>query len=193
MAPMKATKTMKAMKAAKAMTKGGIVSELASATDMKKSDVSQLLGQLSEIGAKEVKATGKFVIPGLCMIKTRKKPATKAGKRMMFGKEVAIKAQPAKTVVKAFAGGIVSELASATDMKKSDVSQLLGQLSEIGAKEVKATGKFVIPGLCMIKTRKKPATKAGKRMMFGKEVAIKAQPAKTVVKAFAVSALKKQI
>ncbi|CAJ1351916.1 unnamed protein product [Effrenium voratum] len=103
MAPMKATKTMKAMKAAKAMTKGGIVSELATATDMKKSDVSQLLGQLSEIGAKEVKATGKFVIPGLCMIKTRKKPATKAGKRMMFGKEVAIKAQPAKTVVKAFA------------------------------------------------------------------------------------------
>ena len=81
---MKATKTMKAMKAAKAMTKGGIVSELASATDMKKSDVSQLLGQLSEIGVKEVKATGKFVIPGLCMIKTRKKPATKAGKRMMF-------------------------------------------------------------------------------------------------------------
>ncbi|CAJ1460036.1 unnamed protein product [Effrenium voratum] len=225
MAPMKATKTMKAMKAAKAMTKGGIVSELASATDMKKSEVSQLLGQLSEIGAKEVKATGKFVIPGLCMIKTRTKPATKAGKRMMFGKEVAIKAQPAKTVVKAFAvspslipsvadmapmkatktmkamkaakamtkGGIVSELASATDMKKSEVSQLLGQLSEIGAKEVKATGKFVIPGLCMIKTRTKPATKAGKRMMFGKEVAIKAQPAKTVVKAFAVSALKKQI
>ena len=81
---MKATKTMKAMKAAKAMTKGGIVSELASATDMKKSDVSQLLGQLSEMGAKEVKATGKFVIPGLCMIKTRTKPATKAGKRMMF-------------------------------------------------------------------------------------------------------------
>ena len=81
---MKATKTMKAMKAAKAMTKGGIVSELASATDMKKSEVSQLLGQLSEIGAKEVKATGKFVIPGLCMIKTRTKPATKAGKRMMF-------------------------------------------------------------------------------------------------------------
>ncbi|CAJ1423667.1 unnamed protein product, partial [Effrenium voratum] len=198
-----ATKTMKAMKAAKAMTKGGIVSELASATDMKKSEVSQLLGQLSEIGAKEVKATGKFVIPGLCMIKTRTKPATKAGKRMMFGKEVAIKAQPAKTATKTMKamkaakamtkGGIVSELASATDMKKSEVSQLLGQLSEIGAKEVKATGKFVIPGLCMIKTRTKPATKAGKRMMFGKEVAIKAQPAKTVVKAFAVSALKKQI
>ncbi|CAJ1351917.1 unnamed protein product, partial [Effrenium voratum] len=53
--PQRATKTMKAMKAAKAMTKGGIVSELATATDMKKSDVSQLLGQLSEIGAKEVK------------------------------------------------------------------------------------------------------------------------------------------
>ena len=87
----------------------------------------------------------------------------------------------------------MSELASATDLKKSDVSQLLGQLSEIGAKEVKSTGKFVIPGLCMIKTRQKPATKGGKRMMFGQEVSIKAQPAKTVVKAFPVSALKKQI
>ncbi|CAJ1335503.1 unnamed protein product, partial [Effrenium voratum] len=91
MAPMKATKTMKAMRATKALTKGSIVTELASATDMKKSDVSQLLGQLSEMGAKEVKAIGKFVIPGLCMIKTRTKPATKVGKQMMFGKEVAIK------------------------------------------------------------------------------------------------------
>ena len=40
----------------------------------------------------------------------------------------------------------------------------------------------------MIKTRKKAATKAGKRMMFGKEVIVKAKPAKTVVKAFPVAA-----
>ena len=41
-----------------------------------------------------------------------------------------------------------------------------------------------------IKTRKKPATKAGKREMFGKVVLVKAKPAKTVVKAFAAKALK---
>merc|ERR1719148_569490 len=45
----------------------------------------------------------------------------------------------------------------------------------------------------MTKTRVKPARKAGKRMAFGKEVMVKAQPAKTVVKAFPVSALKKSI
>ena len=41
-----------------------------------------------------------------------------------------------------------------------------------------------------IKTRKKPATKAAKREMFGKVVLVKAKPAKTVVKAFAAKALK---
>ena len=44
----------------------------------------------------------------------------------------------------------------------------------------------------MIKTHKKAATKAGTRLMFGKEVQIKAQPAKTVVKAYPVAAVKKQ-
>ena len=44
----------------------------------------------------------------------------------------------------------------------------------------------------MIKTRQKPATKAGKRQMFGKEVLVKAQPAKTVVKAYPVKAVKAQ-
>eukprot|EP00439_Symbiodinium_sp_Y106_P005976 s15623_g1.t1 len=50
--------------------------------------------------------------------------------------------------------------------------------------------KFVLPGLCMIKTRQKPATKGGTRMMFGKEVQVKAQKAKTVVKATPLAALK---
>ena len=45
----------------------------------------------------------------------------------------------------------------------------------------------------MIKTRQKPATKAGKKLMFGKEVMVKAQPAKTVVKASPVAALESQI
>ena len=39
----------------------------------------------------------------------------------------------------------------------------------------------------------KPATKAGVRMAFGQEIKVKAKPAKTVVKAFPVAALKSQI
>ena len=58
---------------------------------------------------------------------------------------------------------------------------------------MKSAGKFVVPGLVMIKTKRKPATKACKKMNFGKEVAVSAKPAKTVVKAFPVSAIKKSI
>merc|ERR1711862_315782 len=54
------------------------------------------------------------------------------------------------------------------------------------------SGKFVIPGLAMIKTRKKPATKAKKMLMFGEMKLVKAKPAKTVVKAFAAKAIKDQ-
>ena len=103
---MKATKAKKvatkAMKGQKAMSKGGLTGELANATELKKAEITKVLNALAEIGAGEVKKTGKFTLPGLCMIKTRQKKATKAGKRIMFGKEVVVKAQPAKTVVKAF-------------------------------------------------------------------------------------------
>ena len=100
---MKAKKVaMKAMKGQKAMTKGGLMGSLADATEMKKSDIAKILNSLTEIGTEEVKKSGKFTLPGLCMIKTRQKPATKAGKKLMFGKEVMVKARPAKTVVKAF-------------------------------------------------------------------------------------------
>jgi len=58
---------------------------------------------------------------------------------------------------------------------------------------VKSAGRFVIPGICQSNTRQKPATKAGKKMIFGKEVVVKAKPAKTVVKAFPVAALKRSI
>ncbi|OLQ06689.1 Major basic nuclear protein 2 [Symbiodinium microadriaticum] len=98
----RAMKAMKAMKAARAAPKGEIAKQLAESTGLKKSDVMSVLDTLADIGTKELKKAGKFTLPGLVMIKTRKKKATKAGKRMMFGKEVKVKAQPAKTVVKAF-------------------------------------------------------------------------------------------
>merc|ERR1711981_665694 len=99
----KAMKAMKAMKASKkAMTKGAIVKTLAEQHEMKTKPCSELLESLAALATGEVKKNGIFTIPGLCRIKTRRKPATKAGKRMAFGQEIKVKAKPARTVVKAF-------------------------------------------------------------------------------------------
>merc|ERR1712138_365135 len=95
MAPMKKT-------GARAMTKGQIVKSLAEAHGLKTKACSDFLNSFVEIACAEVKKTGIFTVPGLCKIKTRTKPATKAGMRNIFGKEVKVAAKPAKKVVKAF-------------------------------------------------------------------------------------------
>merc|ERR1712183_399882 len=103
--PLPAYDTMapKAMKAAaKPMTKGALAEALAAESGLKKSECGKLIVSLGGIAAKEVKGAGKFTIPGVCMVKTRKKAATPAGKRDVFGKVVMVKAKPAKTVVKAY-------------------------------------------------------------------------------------------
>merc|ERR1712224_825579 len=94
MAPMKTT--------AKAMTKGALAEALATESELKKSVCAKIIGSLADIATKEVAKTGIFTLPGLCRIKTRMKPATKAGKREVFGKVVMVKAKPAKKIVKAF-------------------------------------------------------------------------------------------
>merc|ERR1719265_1470702 len=98
-------KSMKAMKAMKGggkavMGKGALAEALAGQAELKKSLVAKMLGSLATIASQEVKNNGKFVLPGLFMVKTRIRPARKAGKSMAFGKEVHVKARPAKTVVK---------------------------------------------------------------------------------------------
>merc|ERR1711861_55023 len=67
---------------------------------------------------------------------------------------------------------------------------IFGALESLIPAQLKASGKFTIPGITMGKLRKKPATKAGKRMAFGKEVFVKAKPAKTLVKCYTVKALR---
>merc|ERR1712060_617524 len=104
MAPMKkAMKAMKAMKAgAKSMTWGGITDALATACELKRSQVTKALDTLAQVATTNVKKAGVFTIPGLCRLKIRNKPATKAGKREIFGKIVKVKAKPARKIVKAF-------------------------------------------------------------------------------------------
>ena len=97
MAPMKAMKV-----GAKAMTKGAIAEALAAGCELKKSVCAKALDVLAEVATQGVKKSGVFAIPGLCRLKIRNKPATKAGKREVFGKVVMVKAKPARKIVKAY-------------------------------------------------------------------------------------------
>merc|ERR1719371_11720 len=92
---------MKAMK--KAATKSETIGALEAASGVGKKEVASVLAALEKVAVAQVKKAGKFVVPGVVMIKTRVKPATKAGTRVMFGKTVKVKAKAAKTVVKCFA------------------------------------------------------------------------------------------
>ena len=101
---MKTMKAMKAMKSgSKVMSKGALIKTLAEQHEMKTKVCKGLLESLATLATTEVKKTGIFTIPGLCRIKTRMKPATKAGVRVCFGQEMKVKAKPARTVIKAFA------------------------------------------------------------------------------------------
>merc|ERR1712084_63484 len=93
---------MAPMKAMKSMTKGAIADSLATSCELKKSVCAKMINNLAELAAAEVVKAGVFTLPGLCRLKTRTKPATKAGKREIFGKICVVKAKPARKIVKAF-------------------------------------------------------------------------------------------
>merc|ERR1711924_259953 len=87
-------------------------------------------------------------------------------------------------------GEIFSAIETSSGIKKRDVKAVFGALEAIVPAQLKATGKFTIPGVTMIKLKKKPATKATTRLMFGEMKKISAKPAKTLVKCYTVKALK---
>merc|ERR1712149_37510 len=68
------------------MTKSALTAALAESCEVKRGVISTALSTLASIATTEAKKNGKFVIPGVVMIKTRQKKATKAGKREIFGK-----------------------------------------------------------------------------------------------------------
>merc|ERR1712107_501847 len=109
-------------------------------------------------------------------------------------RQLSRKMAPMKKTQKAMGKGAIAEaLANECELKKSVCMKVIGSLAEIASQEVSKIGIFTVPGLCRIKTRTKPATKAGKREVFGKVVMVKAKPARKVVKAYPVKALKDSI
>merc|ERR1712224_1126643 len=100
------------------------------------------------------------------------------------------KAVSAKALTKT---AIAEALASKSGLKKSECSKLIDDFAVLATAEVKKTGKFTIPGLCMLKTRVRAARKAGTTTAFGKTIKVKARPATKIVKAYCVKALKDSI
>jgi nucleoid DNA-binding protein len=105
----------------------------------------------------------------------------------------AMKVMKTKAVTAMPKSGIFDHVATKTGLKKKEVSGVVEQLVTLATAEVKTTGKFTLPGLCMLKTRVKPARKAGTTTAFGKTMKVKARPAQKIVKAYVVAALKKSI
>ena len=90
-------------------------------------------------------------------------------------------------------GELAEACAAATELKKSDCFKVLSALAKVVQDTLNEDCKVIVPGICRIVMRTKPATKAGKKIMWGHVVSIKARPARNVVKIFPAAALKKAI
>jgi nucleoid DNA-binding protein len=79
-----------------------------------------------------------------------------------------------------------------TEIARKDVKSVIEAVAEIGYKELKKTGAFVVPGFAKFVVIKKPATKARKGINpFTKEPTIfKAKPARKIIRARPVKAAK---
>merc|ERR1711907_177593 len=123
-----------------------------------------------------------FAIASLQYFKTSSSVMVKAMKVM---KKKAVTAMPKS--------GITSALVDKTGLDKKSVAGVVESFVQLATAEVKKTGKFTIPGLCMLKTKVRPARKAGTSTAFGKTIKVKARPATKIVKAYCVKALKDSI
>ncbi len=92
---------------------------------------------------------------------------------------------------------VIGTLAEKTGLSKKDVSNVFDALTEMTRKELgkKGPGVFQIPGLLKLRVVRKPATKSKQGVNpFTKEpMTIKAKPARNVVKAVPMKALKELV
>ena len=92
---------------------------------------------------------------------------------------------------------VLAGIAESTGLSKKDVQSVFDALSGMIENELgkKGPGIFTVPGLIKRKVQRKPATKArpGKNPFTGEEIMIKAKPARNVVKATPLKALKEMV
>ncbi|GAC1472660.1 MAG: HU family DNA-binding protein [Isosphaeraceae bacterium] len=92
---------------------------------------------------------------------------------------------------------IFSTLAEKSGLSRKEVASVFAGLSELISNELgkKGPGLFVVPGMIKLKVVRRPATKAKPGINpFTKEpITIKAKPARNVVKAIPLKALKELV
>jgi len=84
---------------------------------------------------------------------------------------------------------LVERIATTTELSKRDV---MDTLTDVGHKELKKSGVFLLPGWAKFVVVRKPATKArkGTNPFTGEEMMFKAKPARKIVRARPVKAAK---
>jgi DNA-binding protein HU-beta len=87
---------------------------------------------------------------------------------------------------------LIERISTATEMSKRDVKNVMDTLVDVGHKELKKNGLFLVPGFAKFVVVKKPATKARKGVnpFTGQEMMFKAKPARKIVRARPVKAAK---
>ena len=90
---------------------------------------------------------------------------------------------------------LVEKISAENEVAKKDVKGILETLASIGYKELKKTGIFVVPGFAKFVVIKKPATKArkGTNPFTGEPMTFKAKPARKIVRARPVKAVKDSV
>ena len=92
---------------------------------------------------------------------------------------------------------VYTALAETTGLGKKQVAAVFSALGALIAKELgrKGPGQFVLPGLLKLKVVRKPATKARSRTnpFTGAPMTIPAKPARNVVRALPLKALKEMV
>jgi DNA-binding protein HU-beta len=85
------------------LTKSELIEKIAELQKLAKKDVRLMMEALTQVGHKELKKTGVFLLPGFAKFVVVKKPATKArkGTNPFTGEEMMFKAKPARKVVRA--------------------------------------------------------------------------------------------
>ena len=92
---------------------------------------------------------------------------------------------------------VYTALAETTGLGKKEVTAVFSALGALIAKELakNGPGQFVVPGLLKLKVVRKPATKArpGTNPFTGEPMTIQAKPARNVVRALPLKALKEMV
>ena len=68
-------------KAKKALTKSALYAHLAEATELKKTQISDVIDKLGEVAMSELKKNGLFTLPGVARLKISKRKAVKGGQK----------------------------------------------------------------------------------------------------------------